>query len=108
VPGHPKGGNDRVATTQDPIEQALAKLEELGVPVTQIGHKAAGLFAQVGTLNPGEMIEQVGAIDPKQIDFGEILGELKSKIDELDPALKVPVLAAGGFVAARVLRWILR
>jgi len=97
-----------VATTQDPIEQILGKLGDMGVPVTEIGQKAAGLIAQAGTLNPGEMIEQVGAIDPKQIDFGEIFGELKEKVEGLDPAFKIPVLAAGGFVAARVVRWIIR
>jgi len=97
-----------VATTQDPIEQVLGKLGEMGVPVAEIGQRAAGLIAQVGTLNPDAMIEQIGAIDPKQIDFTEILGELKAKVDDLDPALKIPVLAAGGFVAARVVRWIIR
>ena len=97
-----------MATTQDPIEQVLGKLEDLGIPVAEIGQKAAGLIAQAQTMNPGEMIEQVGAIDPKQIDFGEILGELKSKVEGLDPVLKIPVLAAGGFVAARVVRWVIR
>jgi hypothetical protein len=89
-----------VATTQDPIEQILGKLGDMGVPVAEIGQKAAGLIAQAGTLNPGEMIEQVG--------FGEIFGELKEKVEGLDPAFKIPVLAAGGFVAARVVRWIIR
>ncbi len=97
-----------MATTQDPIEQMLGKLGDLGVPVAEIGQKAAGLIAQVQTLDPNEMIEQVGAIDPKQIDFGEILNELKTKVEGLDPALKVPVFAAGGFVAARLVRWIIR
>lgn len=97
-----------MATTQDPIEQVLVKLDDLGIPVTEIGQKAAGLIAQAQTMKPGEMIEQVGAIDPKQIDFGEILGEIKSKVEGLDPALKIPVLAAGGFVAARVVRWVIR
>lgn len=97
-----------MATTQDPIEQVLGKLGDLGVPVAEIGQKAAGLFAQAKTINPGEMIEQVGAIDPKQIDFGEIFGELREKVDSLDPALKIPILAAGGFAAARVLRWVIR
>lgn len=97
-----------MATTQDPIEQVLGKLGDLGIPVTEIGQRAAGLIAQVQTMNPGEMIEQVGAIDPKQIDFGEILGEMKSKVEGLDPVLKLPVLAAGGFVAARVVRWVIR
>ena len=97
-----------MATTQDPIEQMLEKIEGFGVPVAEIGQRAAGLFAQARTMDPGEMIEQVGAIDPKQVDVGEILGELKDKVDGLDPALKLPVLAAGGFVAARVVRWIIR
>ena len=97
-----------MATTQDPIEQVLGKLGDLGIPVADIGQKAAGLIAQVQTMNPGEMIEQVGAIDPKEIDFGEILGEMRSKVEGLDPALKLPVLAAGGFVAARVIRWVIR
>jgi hypothetical protein len=39
---------------------------------------------------------------------GEILGELKSRVDELDPALKIPVMLAAGFVGARVVRWIVR
>ena len=34
-----------MATTQDPIEQVLVKLEDLGIPVTEIGQKAAGLIA---------------------------------------------------------------
>lgn len=97
-----------MATTQDPIEQMLGKLGDLGVPVGAIAERASGLIAQVGALDPGEVIEQIGAIDPKQIDFAEILGELKAKVDELDPVLKVPLLAAGGFVAARVLRWVIR
>ena len=31
-----------------------------------------------------------------------------AKVDELDPALKVPVMLAAGFVGARVVRWIVR
>lgn len=97
-----------MATTQDPIEQVLDKLGGLGIPVAEIGQRAAGLLATAKTIDPNEMIEQVGAIDPKQIDFGEILGEIKTKVDGLDPALKIPVLAAGAFVAARVVRWVIR
>ena len=37
-----------------------------------------------------------------------MFGELKAKFDELDPALKVPVAIAAGFVGARVVRWIVR
>lgn len=99
---------DRVATTQDPIEQMLGKLGDWGVPVSEIGTRASGLIAQARGMDPFEMIEQVEAIDVKQIDVGEILGELKTKFDDLDPALKVPLLAAGGFVAARVVRWVIR
>ena len=53
-------------------------------------------------------MDQVGSIDPKQIDVGEMIGELQARFDELDPALKVPVLLAAGFVGARVVRWIVR
>jgi hypothetical protein len=37
-----------------------------------------------------------------------MLAELKSKYDDLDPALRVPVAIAAGFVGARVVRWIVR
>ena len=53
-------------------------------------------------------MDQVGSIDPTQIDVGEILGELKARFDELEPAMKVPVAVAAGFVGARVVRWIVR
>ena len=79
------------SVTQDPIEQALDKLGSLGVPVTEIGEKAGALVGQFGSFDLFEIIDQVGAIDPTQIDVGEMLGELKAKFDELDPALKVPV-----------------
>ena len=98
----------RRSVTQDPIEQALDKLGSLGVPVTEIGEKAGALFGQFGSFDLFEIVDQVGAIDPTQIDVGEILGELKAKFDELDPALKVPVAVAAGFVGARVVRWIVR
>lgn len=97
-----------MATTQDPIEQVLEKLGGLGVPVDTIGDKAKGLIGQVGSLNPDELLEQVTAIDFQQLDFGEMLSELKQKVDSLDPALRVPVMAAAGFVAARLIRWVIR
>lgn len=94
--------------TQDPIEQALDKLGSYGVPVAEIGEKAGAIFGQLGSFDLFEIVDQVGAIDPSQIDLGEILGEVKAKFDELDPALKVPVAIAAGFVGARVVRWIVR
>jgi len=97
-----------VATTQDPIEQVLGKLGEFGVPVDEIGDKAKGLIGQVGSIDPGQMIEQVGAIDFSQLDVGEMLGELKGRVDSLDPALRVPLMVAAGFIGARVVRWIIR
>jgi hypothetical protein len=97
-----------VATTQDPIEQALEKLGEFGIPVEALGARAKGLMAQAGSIDPGEMVEQIGAIDLKQLDIGEMLGELKDRVDALDPALRVPIMAVAGFAAARVIRWIIR
>lgn len=94
--------------TQDPIEQALDKLGSFGVPVTEIGEKAGAIFGQLGSFDLFEIVDQVGAIDPSQLDVGEILGEMKAKYDELDPALKVPVAIVAGFVGARVVRWIVR
>jgi hypothetical protein len=94
--------------TQDPIEQALDKLGALGVPVTEIGEKAGAIFGQLGSFDLFEIVDQVGAIDPTQINIGEIFAELQSKYDELDPALKVPVAIAAGFIGARVVRWIVR
>ncbi|CAA9522030.1 MAG: hypothetical protein AVDCRST_MAG67-3435 [uncultured Solirubrobacteraceae bacterium] len=94
--------------TQDPIEQALDKLGALGVPVSEIGEKAGALVGQLGSLDPFEILDQVTSIDPSQLDVGEMLAELKSKYDDLDPALKVPVAVAAGFVGARVVRWIVR
>jgi hypothetical protein len=96
------------SVTQDPIEQALDKLGSLGLPVTEIGEKAGAIFGQLGSFDLFEIVDQVGAIDPTQIDVGEILGELKAKFDDLDPAVKVPVAVAAGFVGARVVRWIVR
>ena len=64
--------------------------------------------ASFGSFDLFEIVDQVGAIDPTQIDVGEILGELKARFDELDPAVKVPVAVAAGFVGARVVRWIVR
>jgi len=97
-----------VATTQEPIEQLLDKLGEFGVPVGEIGDRAKGLISQVGSMDPGAMVEQVGSIDFSQIDPAEMLGELKDRVDALDPALRVPVMLAAGFVAARVVRWVIR
>jgi len=96
------------SVTQDPIEQALEKLGSLGVPVNDIGERAAGLVGSIGSFDLFSIVDQVGAIDPKQLDVGEILGELQAKVDDLDPSLKVPVMLAAGFVAARVVRWIVR
>jgi len=94
--------------TQDPIEQALDKLGAYGLPVEDIGAKAGALFSSLPSFDLFEIVDQVGAIDPTQIDVGEILGELKAKFDDLDPAMKVPVAIAAGFVGARVVRWIVR
>jgi hypothetical protein len=94
--------------TQDPIEQALDKLGALGVPVSDIGEKAGALVGQLGSFDLFEVLDQVTSIDPSQIDVGDMLAELKTKYDDLDPALKVPVAIAAGFVGARVVRWIVR
>ena len=96
------------SVTQDPIEQALDKLGSLGVPVTEIGERAGALVGQLGSFDLFEVLDQVTSIDPSQIDVGEMLAELKTKFDELDPALKVPVAIAAGFVGARVVRWVVR
>jgi hypothetical protein len=94
--------------TQDPIEQALDKLGSLGLPVTEIGEKAGAIFGQLGSFDLFEIVDQVGAIDPTQLNVGEIFAELQAKYEELDPALKVPVAIAAGFIGARVVRWIVR
>jgi hypothetical protein len=96
------------SATQDPIEQALEKLGSLGVPVNDIGERAAGLVGQLSSFDLFEIVDQLGSIDPSEIDVGEILGQLKAKVDDLDPALKIPVMLAAGFVGARVVRWIVR
>jgi len=96
------------SVTQDPIEQALDKLGSLGLPVTEIGEKAGAIFGQLGSFDLFEIVDQVGAIDPSQINIGEIFAELQAKYDELEPALKVPVAIAAGFIGARVVRWIVR
>lgn len=96
------------SVTQDPIEQAIDKLGSLGVPINEIGEKATSLVGQIGSFDLFEVLDQMTAIDPSQIDVGEMLAELKSKFDELDPALKVPVAVAAGFVGARVVRWVVR
>jgi hypothetical protein len=96
------------SVTQDPIEQALDKLGSLGLPVTEIGEKAGAIFGQLGSFDLFDIVDQVGAIDPTQINVGEIFAELQAKYDELDPALKVPVAIAAGFIGARVVRWIVR
>jgi hypothetical protein len=94
--------------TQDPIEQALEKLGSLGVPVNEIGDRVGGLVGQIGTLDPMDLMEQIGSIDPSQLDVGAMLGEAKERFDALDPALRVPLMLAAGFVGARVVRWIVR
>ena len=96
------------SVTQDPIEQALDKLGSLGLPVTEIGEKAGAIFGQLGSFDLFEIVDQVGAIDPTQLNVGEIFAELQAKYEELDPALKVPVAIAAGFIGARVVRWIVR
>ena len=98
----------RRSVTQDPIAQALDKIGTYGVPVEEIGQKAGALFSSLPSLDLFEIVDQVGSIDPSQIDIGEILGELKARFDELEPAMKVPVAVAAGFVGARVVRWIVR
>jgi len=94
--------------TQDPIEQALEKLGSFGVPVSEIGDRVGGLVGQIGTLDPMDLMEQIGSIDPSQLDVGAMLGEAKERFDALDPALRVPLMLAAGFVGARVVRWIVR
>ncbi len=94
--------------TQDAIEQALDRLAALGLPVDDIAETMDDLWGQLGSLNLSEILDKVAAIDPGQLDVGETLAELKSKYDDLDPALKVPVAIAAGFVGARMVRWIVR
>jgi hypothetical protein len=94
--------------TQDPIEQALEKLGSYGVPVNEIGERVGGLVGQIGSLDPMDLMEQIGSIDPSQLDVGAMLGEAKERFDTLDPALRVPLMIAAGFVGARVVRWIVR
>lgn len=94
--------------TQDPIEQALEKLGSYGVPVNEIGERVGGLVGQIGSLDPLEIMEQLGSIDPSQLDVGAMLGEAKERFDALDPGLRVPLMLAAGFVGARVVRWIVR
>jgi hypothetical protein len=94
--------------TQDPIESALEKLGSYGVPVNEIGERVGGLVGQIGTLDPMDLMEQIGSIDPSQLDVGAMLGEAKERFDALDPALKVPIMLAAGFVGARVVRFIVR
>ncbi len=96
------------SVTQDPIEQALDKLGSYGVPVNEIGEKAGALFGQIKSFDLFEIIDQASSIDASQFDPAEMLGEVKSRFDELDPALKVPAAIVAGFVGARVLRWIIR
>jgi hypothetical protein len=76
--------------------------------VTEIGERVGGLVGQIGTLDPLDLMEQLGSIDPKQFDVGEMIGELQERFEALDPAVKVPVMLAAGFVGARVVRWIVR
>ncbi|MEJ7825384.1 MAG: hypothetical protein WKF48_08130 [Solirubrobacteraceae bacterium] len=94
--------------TQDPIEQAIEKLGSYGVPVNEIGERVGGLVGQLGALDPNDVMEQIGSIDPSQLDVGAMAGEAKERFDALDPALRVPLMIAAGFVGARVVRWIVR
>ncbi len=94
--------------TQDPIESALEKLGSYGVPVNAIGERVGGLVGQIGALDPLELMEQIGSIDASQLDAGAMFGEAKERFDALDPALKVPIMLAAGFVGARVVRFIVR
>jgi hypothetical protein len=94
--------------TQDPIESALEKLGSYGVPVNEIGERVGGLVGQLGALDPLEVMEQLGSIDPSQLDVGAMLGEAKEKFDALDPTMRVPLMIVAGFVGARVVRWIVR
>jgi len=94
--------------TQDPIEQVLDKLGSFGLPVTEIGEKTGAIVGSLGSFDLFEIVDQLGAIDPSQLDVQEILGQMMDKYNELDPALKVPVAIAAGFVGARVVRWIVR
>ena len=94
--------------TQDPIESALEKLGSYGVPVNEIGERVGGLVGQLGALDPLEVMEQLGSIDPSQLDVGAMLGEAKVKFDALDPTMRVPLMIVAGFVGARVVRWIVR
>lgn len=94
--------------TQDPIEQAIEKLGSYGVPVNEIGERVGGLVGQLGALDPNDVMEQIGSIDPSQLDVGAMVGEAKARLDALDPALRVPLMVAAGFVGARVVRWIVR
>lgn len=94
--------------TQDPIEQAIEKLGSYGVPVNEIGERVGGLVGQLGALDPNDVMEQIGSIDPSQLDVGAMVGEAKERFDALDPALRVPLMLAAGFVGARVVRWIVR
>lgn len=94
--------------TQDPIEQALEKLGSYGVPVNEISERVGGLVGQIGSMDPLEIMEQLGSIDPSQLNVGAMIGEAKEKFDALDPALRVPLMLAAGFVGARVVRWIVR
>lgn len=94
--------------TQDPIEQALDKLGSYGVPVAEIGQKVGGLYDMVSGLDPLDVVEQIGSIDPTQIDVGDMIGEAQARFEALDTSLKVPVLLVAGFIGARVVRWIVR
>src|SRR3954454_22953773 len=86
-PDREREGGARVSSgrsvTQDPIEQALEKLGSYGVPVNEIGERVGGLVGQIGALDPLEIMEQLGSIDPKQLDFGEMIGEAKERFDAL-------------------------
>lgn len=96
------------SVTQDPIEQVLDKLGSYGVPVSEIGQKTGAIVGQLGSLDLFEIMDQITEFDPSQVDVGELVGELRSRFDELPPELKVPVMLAAGFVGARVVRWIVR
>lgn len=96
------------SVTQDPIEQVLDKLGSFGLPVAEIGSIASGVVGQVSSMDLFDVMDQVTAIDPTQLDVGEIVSELTDKFNALDPSLKVPVAIAAGFVGARVIRWIIQ
>ena len=81
--------------TQDPIEQALEKLGSYGVPVNEIGERVGGLVGQIGSLDPLDIMEQLGSIDPKQLDVGEMIGEASGAVRGTRPRSEGPRDARG-------------